>query len=173
MIQQMRLERFKNFRDATLSLGKLTLLVGTNASGKSNLRDAFRFLHGMARGYQLAEIIGEKYIEGGSLQWKGIRGGTREVVYRGEDTFRLETTLDLEGEHLAKHAIEVAVGANGSKPRVVQESLRYGPELIYDSHPEDDPRNRKAAHTCSCGCRVMRAIASTGRGSASSTTSRC
>ncbi|MEX0701538.1 MAG: AAA family ATPase [Planctomycetales bacterium] len=58
MIESLRLERFKNFRDATLALGPLTVVVGTNASGKSNLRDAFRFLHGMARGDTLAEIIG-------------------------------------------------------------------------------------------------------------------
>ena len=38
MLTTLRLQSFKNFRDATLGLGPLTLLVGTNASGKSNLR---------------------------------------------------------------------------------------------------------------------------------------
>ena len=75
MLESLRLERFKNFRDATLTLGPLTVLVGANASGKSNLRDAFRFIHGIARGYSLAETIGEKFVEGGVLQWKGLRGG--------------------------------------------------------------------------------------------------
>ena len=51
MIKSLKLTNFKNFRQATLPLGKLTLLVGTNASGKTNLIDAFRFLHGVARGY--------------------------------------------------------------------------------------------------------------------------
>ncbi|MGD9101036.1 MAG: AAA family ATPase [Anaerolineae bacterium] len=27
----------------------MTILIGTNAAGKSNLRDAFRFLHGIGR----------------------------------------------------------------------------------------------------------------------------
>ena len=71
-MNRLRLENFKNFKNATLELGPLTVLVGTNASGKSNLRDAFRFLHGIARGYSLAEIIGEKWIEGGVLQWSGM-----------------------------------------------------------------------------------------------------
>ena len=57
LLTNLRLERFKNFKDAELPLGPPTLLVGTNASGKSNLRDAFRFLHGISRGYTLAEII--------------------------------------------------------------------------------------------------------------------
>src|SRR5487761_1117696 len=95
MIESMRLERFKNFRDATLALGPLTVIVGTNASGKSNLRDAFRFVHGISRDYTIAEIIGEKYVEGGVLQWKGIRGGTREVAFAGASDFRLATALSL------------------------------------------------------------------------------
>jgi AAA15 family ATPase/GTPase len=58
MIHSLQLTNFKNFQATALSLGKFTLLVGTNASGKSNLRDAFRFLHGIERGYSLAEIFG-------------------------------------------------------------------------------------------------------------------
>jgi len=49
MLKKLRLKNFKNFKDAQLILGDLTLLVGANASGKSNLRDALRFLHGIAR----------------------------------------------------------------------------------------------------------------------------
>ncbi len=60
MINSLRLQGFKSFRDATLTLGPLTVIVGTNASGKSNLRDAFRFLHGIARYYSLSDIVGEK-----------------------------------------------------------------------------------------------------------------
>jgi predicted ATP-dependent endonuclease of OLD family len=42
MLKSLRLENFKSFKNAELSLGDLTVLVGTNASGKSNIRDAFR-----------------------------------------------------------------------------------------------------------------------------------
>jgi AAA15 family ATPase/GTPase len=61
MFTSLRLERFKDFRDAELKLGPFTVLIGANASGKSNVRDAFRFLHDIGRGYSLADIIGEKY----------------------------------------------------------------------------------------------------------------
>ncbi len=60
MLTKITFKGFKNFKDTSLELGPLTLLVGANASGKSNIRDAFRFLHGIARGYNLAEIMGEK-----------------------------------------------------------------------------------------------------------------
>jgi AAA15 family ATPase/GTPase len=75
MLKKLHLKNFKGFKDAELNLGNFSLLVGTNASGKSNIRDAFRFLHGIGRGYSLADIFGEKYVEGGVLQWRGIRGG--------------------------------------------------------------------------------------------------
>lgn len=146
MIESVRLERFKNFRDATLRLGPLTVIVGTNASGKSNLRDAFRFLHGISRGYTLAEIIGEKYVEGGVLQWKGIRGGTREVAFADEHSFGLETELRASGTIARggsavrlKHRIDIDLSDARSGPRVARESLYRSSDLVYDSHPCDDP----------------------------------
>src|SRR5258708_1031447 len=121
MIQSLHLTNFKNFRDGTLSLGKLTLLVGANASGKSNLRAAFRFLHGIGLGYTLADIIGGKYI-GGVPAWKGIRGATKEIAYHGAETFTLECRLGLRSEYLI-HKIEVDVGRSGLDPQVREESL--------------------------------------------------
>ena len=66
MIKSLRLTNFKNFADETLRLGPFTVIVGANASGKSNLRDAFRFLHGIGSGYTLPEIFGGKYGPGGT-----------------------------------------------------------------------------------------------------------
>ena len=82
MITSLRLVNFKNFADETLRVGPFTVIVGANASGKSNIRDAFRFLHGMGRGYTMAEIIGGKYGEGGQREWGEIRGAPNEVVRR-------------------------------------------------------------------------------------------
>jgi predicted ATPase len=148
MIQELQLHGFKNFRDATLRLGNLTLLVGTNASGKSNLRDAFRFLHGVSRGYTLAEILGTKYIEGGAIQWTGIRGGTREVAYYGTQTFSLELKGTLPDENSYQYRIDVELDANGRPPRVLRESMYLHPycsgcsELVFDSHPQNEPPNQ-------------------------------
>ena len=149
MIKSIQLRQFKNFRDATLTLGPLTAIVGTNASGKSNLRDAFRFIHGMSRGYSLAEIIGEKYVEGGVLQWKGIRGGTREAAFFGTDDFTLKTAVTLPndvertacagtGDWTATHEIRIALGDVRSGPRVTSESFDDNTGMNFDSHPSDD-----------------------------------
>jgi len=144
MLKRLSLERFKNFEKAELALGPLTLLVGTNASGKSNLRDAFRFLHGISRGYTLAEIIGEKWIEGGVLQWRGIRGGTREATFGQAPTFALEVAFEAKDEAVERggtYRIEVNVGENGRPPRVVAERLVIcgGGQYVFDSHPATKP----------------------------------
>lgn len=142
VLTRLRLIGFKNFRDADLPIGPLTLLVGPNAAGKSNIRDAFRFLHGIARGYTLAEIIGEKWIEGGALQWKGIRGGTKEASFQGAPSFALEAKFlasesgkNREGTYYIKVAIEAPeLGA----PKVLEErlSIEGRGEYVFDSHPE-------------------------------------
>ncbi|MDY6803070.1 MAG: ATP-binding protein [Cyanobacteriota bacterium] len=141
MLKKLKLERFKNFREAELNLGNLTLLVGTNASGKSNIRDAFRFLHGISRGYSLPDIIGEKWIEGGVLQWRGIRGGTKEIAFKGETTFALEVSLFIEEEGVEKEAIyriEVDAGITGKAPRVIAEKLLVAGKYIFDFYRENN-----------------------------------
>ena len=80
MITSLRLVNFKNFADETLRVGPFTVIVGANASGKSNIRDAFRFLHGIGRGYTVAEILGGKHGDGGYVEWTGIRGAPTEIV---------------------------------------------------------------------------------------------
>lgn len=130
MLTQLRLRHFKNFEDATLTLGPLTVIAGANASGKSNLRDAFRFLHGIGRGYSVAEIIGEKWSAGGVLEWAGMRGGLREISYQNGSNFSLETRAIVQlpfGSRLVPqgydHEIEVVI-ADTQRPRIVDESLR-------------------------------------------------
>jgi len=81
MLTKLTLDNFKNFEHAELKLGSFTVLIGANAAGKSNIREAFRFLHGIGRGYTIPDIIGEKWLEGGVRVWNGIRGGSQEIIY--------------------------------------------------------------------------------------------
>ena len=50
MLKQIRIIDFKSFADEEVALAPLTLLVGANASGKSNFLDALWFLHGLPLG---------------------------------------------------------------------------------------------------------------------------
>jgi predicted ATPase len=145
MIQTLTLKNFKSFSEptghegpwegASIDFGGLSLIIGTNASGKSNIRDGLRFIHGISRGYSLSEIIGEKYVEGGVLQWKGIRGGVRETVTRNgesaDEQFTIGVTTKLadeDGGDTAEYSITVNLGQRARAPKVVAESLRLGRE---------------------------------------------
>lgn len=137
MITSLRLVDFKNFADETLHAGPFTVIVGTNASGKSNIRDAFRFLHGIGRGYTLAEIIGGKYGSGGQIEWVPIRGAANEIIRFEQSGFFLEVELKI-GENKIRYSIKVEHDKdNLSGFRVTEEKLSwFGSEYIYTSHPD-------------------------------------
>lgn len=145
MLTSLRLRNFKNFADETLRMGPFTVLVGANASGKSNVRDALRFLHGVGRGYRLADIIGGKYGAGGHVEWEQLRGAVDEIVRFDERNFHLRAVMRfrVEGQtptrswQLRTYQIGVgrAVGVS-TEFRVIAESLSasYG-EPTFTSKP--------------------------------------
>ncbi len=118
MITSIRLVNFKNFADETLRVGPFTVIVGANASGKSNIRDAFRFLHGIGRGYTLAEIIGGKY----EANWKPIRGAGNEIVRFGQSGFSIEVGIQLEDADVC-YLIEVGYERENNEFRITREKL--------------------------------------------------
>jgi len=124
MLTRLRLERFKSFEDAELSLEPFTLLVGANASGKSSVREALRFLHAAGRGYNLAEIFGGKW-SGGERPWEGLRGGVREASFRRAESFAMEVEAD-----------EISNGQPGTaRGAVVVTRYRAGVETIATRPP--------------------------------------
>jgi AAA15 family ATPase/GTPase len=50
MLKQLILENWKSFHLAELSFDPLTVLIGTNASGKSNVVESLEFLKRIAQG---------------------------------------------------------------------------------------------------------------------------
>ncbi len=148
MIEKIRLHNFKNFEKAELLLGPLTTLVGANASGKSNLREAFRFLHALSRNYTLADIMGEKWGEGGVLQWRGISGGPRAISYLGNREFGIEVDFKIApGQENSKvtYGIVIDLGLHFAPPKINREYLYQGTSMLFDSHPLQIPPLRSDA----------------------------
>ena len=141
MITSLQLINFKNFADETLRVGPFTVIVGANASGKSNIRDAFRFLHGVGRGYTLAEILGGRWGPGGQAEWQAIRGAPNEVgrLVDAEPWSRFTLRVKLRlANWSGRYSIEVSRGpGNAGSFRVMREELStggwWGP--VYTSHP--------------------------------------
>lgn len=82
MLMHLTVERFKSLKHVELALGAFNLLIGTNASGKSNLLDALRVLQGVGYGFTVNEIFDGKPRSASSVAWDGIRGGSSEAVMR-------------------------------------------------------------------------------------------
>lgn len=116
MLRSIRLQDFKSFADEEVELSPLTVLVGANASGKSNLLDALRFLQGAALDMNLADVLRGRW-EGGRLSWPGIRGGTADAIRKGEERFGITTRWRLARECVTH---EISYKASG---RLAQEKL--------------------------------------------------
>jgi len=76
MITSLSLKNFKSIKEANLKLGPFNLFIGTNASGKSNLFDALRFLQGVGWGLNIDEILNGRPRTGSGSEWDGVRGGS-------------------------------------------------------------------------------------------------
>jgi predicted ATPase len=62
ILTHIKLTNWKNFQEVELDLKERMFIVGANASGKSNLLDAFRFLRDIAKGFGggLQKAIGDR-----------------------------------------------------------------------------------------------------------------
>ena len=152
MITSIRLKDFKSFGDETLRLGPFTILVGANATGKSNLLDALRFLHGVARGYTLTEIIGGKFGAGGQQEWEPIRGGPNEIIRKencngvvseaSPPAFGIQVTIIVANiEYI--YIIEVSRDySKDNQFRINFERLQMNSQIVYEKQRStpNDPR---------------------------------
>ena len=57
MFSEFRYENFKSYQEAEFPLAPLTLLIGTNASGKSNALEGIRFLSWLSKGQRLDDAL--------------------------------------------------------------------------------------------------------------------
>ena len=146
MITSLRLVNFKNFADETLKVGPFTVIVGANASGKSNIRDAFRFLHGIGRGYTLAEIVEGKFGKDGQIEWGAIRGAPAEVV-RFKPSFPFEWSslsigvgLNINGQG-TEYLVEAAYNPHTTERfRVQREMLSSRSECVFSAKWDSQSR---------------------------------
>ena len=88
MLSSITIENFRSFKDATLTLRPLTVVIGANASGKSNAMEGLRLLSWIAQGNRLDS---NPFTTNGH---RSLRGGPNQLPYRGETHFSFvcETT---------------------------------------------------------------------------------
>lgn len=83
MITELQLENWKSYEKSVLEIDALTVLIGANASGKSNALDAFVFLNRIASGAMLTSALQ------GDGALSALRGGVEWAARRPTATFAL------------------------------------------------------------------------------------
>ena len=103
---------FKSFSDAKLPLSELTVLIGANASGKSNALEALQLLSWLSGGQRLSQLRFD--VKDRKL---GLRGTTADLFRIGQEgtSFRLGCSLepDANGRSL-ELTIELGLDGGGS-----------------------------------------------------------
>lgn len=84
MLTAITIEDFKSYRQAILPLSALTVLIGANASGKSNVIEALRLLSWLAQGQKLSTI--RFAVQSGD---QVVRGKLDDLAYQRGDAFGL------------------------------------------------------------------------------------
>ncbi|WP_449385802.1 AAA family ATPase [Cellulomonas soli] len=88
---ELRLKSFKSVRDATIRIHPLTLIVGRNGSGKSNILDALAVLSALATGTDLRDALD------GGREGPVVRGGSQGCAPLGSDQFAIGCSVAIEG----------------------------------------------------------------------------
>ena len=127
MLTAFKLNNFKSFQDeAVLPLGgALTVLIGANAAGKSNVLEALRLLSWLASGNKLGAIQREV-----NRADKVVRGRVPDLFRRGEHRFALGCQVqDAAGDSSLSMALEL----RGDDLHIVAERMDTGTGVpLYD-----------------------------------------
>ena len=131
-----RLKDFKNFEDAGLDLFEpLTILLGRNGSGKTNLIEGVELMAALARGVPINEVtdIGR----GGALE---VRGGLPSCGRFGTTSFALRLDhvgVKFEGERQPiNYAIEIAMD-DSTGAHLAAETLKVGSRVWFEARSEE------------------------------------
>jgi len=156
MLTAISLENFKSYRSARLPLSALTVLMGANASGKSNAIEGMRLLSWLAQGQNLSAIqyavqSGERVVRGTVEDLPFERGGSFELGVETDQAewnqlkMRLQRRAD--GLHVVAETL-THTGASAPLYTLDQPSSEYGTDcsVAYNSFTKD--RNKPRV-TCS------------------------
>ncbi len=120
MIEQIAIRNYKSLRDICIKMGPLSVLIGPNESGKSNLLDVFAFLRDFV-------VKGEEALS--------KRGGFETLVWAGNASqnicFNTKGSLQIHGKsHSFEYGLELA-GTRYGSASIAKEvfSLYHGGEF--------------------------------------------
>ncbi|AYF88155.1 ATP-binding protein [Pseudomonas sp. DY-1] len=114
MLKSIHIESFKSYLSQDLQLAPLTLMIGANASGKSNALEAFRFLCWLSQGQKLS-VLKHRVDDSEEI----LRGQIKDLGYLGASSIKLGCHTDDKGWD--KLEVEIAIREN--ELHITQESI--------------------------------------------------
>lgn len=128
MLTRIEIDGFKTFEDFSLDLRPFTAIVGPNASGKSNLFDALRFLASLAK--------------------TDIRTSMQDLRGLPEELFRHTAAGNVESMSFAVEVLLEREGIDsfGRKYEIVAQRLRYELKLQLIKDSDGFPRGVQVVH---------------------------
>lgn len=123
MLTAITLQGFKSYQAARLPLAPLTVLIGANASGKSNAIEGLRILAWLAQGQKLSNLP-HALQNGGSI----ARGRIEDLAFRGSETFGLGCETDLS----SWNRLSMTFGRREDGLHLISESLTSGEKWLYE-----------------------------------------
>jgi len=116
MLKKLILENWKSFRYAELYFDPLTVLIGTNASGKSNVVEALEFLRRMATGETVDVALN------GDRALPPIRGGSQKVALNSEQSLTLRIFLQEENNE-TDFLYDIKINPQLKSTQILEESI--------------------------------------------------
>ncbi len=134
------LENWRNFVSADVELQRRTFLVGPNASGKSNLLDAFRFLYDIA-------TVGGGFQE--AVRKRGGVSGMRALAARRYPDIGVRVEVgDDESEGRWEYHLRFAQD-NIRRPFIKEETVLHNGEVLFqrpNAEDEADPQRKSQTY---------------------------
>ncbi|MGQ3486963.1 AAA family ATPase [Roseovarius pacificus] len=106
MLTRLGLKNWKSFAEAELYIDPLTVLIGTNAGGKSNALDALEFLNRTSAGLGLTACLA------GDGTLEPLRGGTEWAAKDQKDRFSLSVTIRSDETTDFEYRLEAVISEN-------------------------------------------------------------
>ena len=144
-LKRVRAKNFKSYRDLDVTLGPLNILIGANASGKSNFVEIFRFLHDIDI-YGLDDAIalrgGAQYLLSAQAEGTGRLSISISADVRNLSTFRKKGIEDSISPILGVHTYEILYDftlefSGEERPRIVDDRLTLNCNFVRLERNED------------------------------------